>query len=468
MKKAIAIILVLATLVCVASCTFGGKDDDKPVATSYVSMDINPSMSFVLDQNQKVMSYKCENDDARVLLYGESIVGLNFQEASKNVINLALKMGYLSEDNNVVSVSVTSDDTKAEENILSGLDNAVSNANEKADYDLSANAEGSYLLNYQLKKLKEKNPDNEYYQNLTAGKLRLINSARRVDISLKMDDAVKMSTEDLLKVVEKGYDSVENIATKSFRLAKLAAEETYQTSVIAAEELVYLTKYMEFNGLIEGSLAITEYGALSVASKTVDLIAKGLTLAQNLTDKALANDDVLAIATHIGVDVEALKDEDGNVTTESVGAYIDKVAKIKADQMTQNMRENLDKAIEKLENSKPQLQDKPLSQEVVNKIQSILEKIDIKDIDFVEFTLEDLKGVVKSLNDKAMEVRQKMDASLSESQKKSIIEAQKNAVSKLGGAKDKYNQALAQAENKAKIDLQNLKNSRLNSLGGKA
>ena len=468
MKKAIAIILILAALVCVSACTFGGSDDKEPVATTFVSMDINPSMSFVLDENKKIMSYSLENDDARVLMYGESIVGLKFEEASQNIINLALKMGYLSEDNSVVSVSVISDDIKAEEDILRGIDSAVENANEKVEYDLKANAEGSYLLNYQLKKLKEKNPDNEYYQNLTVGKLRLINSARTADLTLKMDDAVKMSTADLLKIVEKAYAKVEDFQTKSFELAKLAAQEAYQTSVIAAEEWVYFTKYVEYKGLIEGGLAIVEYGTLSVVSKTVDLIAKGLTLAQNLNDKILANDDVLAIATHLGVEVDALRDDEGNVTSKSVGAYIDKVAKIKADELTQDMRDNLDKAIDKLENSKIELEDKPLSQEVVGKIQSLLEMIDIKDINFVKFTLEDLKGVANSLDEKATAVRQKMDFSLSDSQKQSIVEAQKNAVSKLSGAKEKYNQALAQAEKDAKISLQNLKNARLNSLGGQA
>ena len=300
--------------------------------------------------------------------------------------------------------------------------------------------------------------------------MRLINSARTADLSLKMDDAVKMTTGELLAKVEKAYTKVGDFETKTFELAKLSAEEAYKTTVIATEEAVYLAKYMEFNGIIEGGLAVAEYGGLCVVAKTVELIAKGVTLAQNLTNKALKSDDVLAIAKGLGVDVEALKDEEGNVTVDSVGAYINKAAQKGMDKLTQDMRDNLDKAIEKLENSKVEIQDKPLTSDVANKIQSLLEKIDIKDLDInsIVVTVEDLKNVSLSLANKAGEIRAQMDASLSESQKSSIVAAQKNAVSKLTSARDKYNKALAQAEKDAKLNLQYLKNSRLDKLGQQA
>ena len=303
---------------------------------------------------------------------------------------------------------------------------------------------------------------------MTAGKLSLINSARAIDFSLKMDDAVRMPAQELLKIVDGAYVNLQSFSTKAFEQAKLAAEQVYQAAVVSAQENVYLAKYAEYKGIIEGGLAVVEYKGLSIVAKSVDLLAKGVVLAENLADKVLANEDVMAIATQLGVDVDALKDEQGKVTVDSVGAYVDKAAKNFADGLTQDMREKLAGAVEKLENSKEVLQDKPLSLEAVSKLKTLLEMIDIKDIDFIDFTVDDLKQVAVDIQKKATQVKEKMDAGLSETQKQNIEKAQQQAVSQLTGALADYNQAVAKAEQEARSSLQSIKNSRLESLAQKA
>ena len=467
MKKAVAIIAVLMIAAGAVACFVGcdGAQGEKPIATSYVSIDINPSMRFVLDQNQKITSYSCENEDALVLAYGESIVGMDIGQASQKIIDLAVRMGYLTKDNCAVTVSVSSDDADVEDRVLGYVGAAIYNVDKTTDFDIKFDKEGSFILNHQLAKLKEKNPDDENYQNLTAGRLRLINSAMAADLSLKMDDAVKMSTQELLAIVENAYSNAEKFATKAFKEAKILAEQTYQRSVVATQEAMYIAKYMEYKGLVEGGLALTEYNLLFIAAKTIEVIAKGAELAQNLTDKALANEDVIAIATDLGVDVNVLKDENGDVTVASIGAYVDKIAKKNADAMTQDMRDKLAIAVDKLEKSKENLQDKPLSQEVVAQIKTLLASIDIKDIEFVDFTLQDLKDIAAKLQKKVDDIKGKMDASLSEGQKQNIVKAQQQAVAKLDGALAQYNQAIAKAEQDAIRELQSIKKTRLEILG---
>ena len=465
MKKTVAILVILVMAIgavaCFAGCDAGEKT---PVATSYVSIDINPSIRLVLDKDQKIMSYSCENDDALVLMYGEVIVGMDIQEASQKIMDLAVKMGYLTKDNCGVQVSVSTDDSKVESNILDKIGVAVSNTDEKLTFEINYDKEGSFVLNYQLAKLKEQNADNEYYQNLTAGKLRLINSAMAADLSLKMDDAVKMTTKQLLEIVDSAYGKLEDYSTKAFEAAKLAAEQVYQTAVVTAQETVYLAKYMEYKGVIEGGLAAAQYGGLSIAAKSVEILAKSVVFAQDTADKLLADEDVIAIAEQLGVDVEALKDAQGNVTVDSIGAYVDKIAKNSADGLTQEMRDKLDGAVQKLENCKEQLQDKPLSQDIVAQIQALIASIQINDIDFKDFTVEDLKDIAVELESKAADAKAKMDASLTDEQKQGIAEAQQQAVAKLDGALAQYNQAVAKAEQEAKETLSRIKNSRLESL----
>ncbi len=468
MKKTVAIIAVVAMILGATACFVGCDNSKEAVATTYVSMDINPSIRFVLDQNEKVISYSCENEDACILLYGEAVIGLDISQAAQKIMDLAVEMGYLTQDNCGVQVVVASDKSKVESKILDKIQVVVENTDNKLSFDINYNKEGSFVLNYQLAKLKEKYPDNQDYQNLTAGKLRLVYSAMAVDYSLKMDDAVKMSSSQLLAIVDDAYSQLEEYSTKAFEEAKRAAEQVYQAAVSATQEAVYIAKYVEYKGIVEGGLAVAEYGGLSVASKSIDILAKSLILAENVADKILQSEETMAIAEALGVDIDELKDEQGNVTVGSIEAYVDKVAKNTADNMTQEMRSKLNQAVESLEEYKLELQDKPLSQDVVAKIQSLLANIKINDIDFVDFTIDDLKEIAVELDEKATAIKAKMDASLTQEQIEEIQTAQKQAVEKLDGALEEYNQAVDKAAQEAKAYLQSLKEARLESLNPKS
>ena len=58
---------VLFISLCAGCAAKEGKDEG---AVSYVGIDVNPSVSLMLDKNNKVVSVIAENEDAQVLLYG--------------------------------------------------------------------------------------------------------------------------------------------------------------------------------------------------------------------------------------------------------------------------------------------------------------------------------------------------------------------------------------------------------------
>ena len=87
-----------------AACGNGGKDEGK--AVSYVGIDVNPSVSLVLDKNDKVLSVLADNEDAQVLLYGENLVGMSADEAAKKIAELSVELGYLNENNRGVNITV--------------------------------------------------------------------------------------------------------------------------------------------------------------------------------------------------------------------------------------------------------------------------------------------------------------------------------------------------------------------------
>ena len=109
MKRLFAVLTALLMAVVMGFTLIGciGGATEEAKASSYVSVDINPSIELTLDQNDKVISVRGANEDGQVLLYGETgLVGVDVQTAIAKITDLAVELGYLSEDNKVVGTSV--------------------------------------------------------------------------------------------------------------------------------------------------------------------------------------------------------------------------------------------------------------------------------------------------------------------------------------------------------------------------
>lgn len=99
---------------------------------SIVQLDVNPSIQLVVDQDNKVLSVTGLNDEGKMVIQGEIIIGKNYEEALELIINLETQMGYLSEgSNNKVTITVSAENDelvkkiqdKAEEYVNETLEN---------------------------------------------------------------------------------------------------------------------------------------------------------------------------------------------------------------------------------------------------------------------------------------------------------------------------------------------------------
>lgn len=96
---------VLALVIGIAAIVVNNNKDKDQV--SYVAVDINPSVEFLVDKDGKVVTVIPENEDAQILLAGEELEGLTFEAAIDKVGTLAVKCGYLKNDNNQVTITVS-------------------------------------------------------------------------------------------------------------------------------------------------------------------------------------------------------------------------------------------------------------------------------------------------------------------------------------------------------------------------
>ena len=190
-----------------AACGNGGKDEGK--AVSYVGIDVNPSVSLVLDKNDTVLSVLADNEDAQVLLYGENLVGMSADEAAKKIAELSVELGYLNENNRGVNITV---EGKADaEKLSSAVEGSFEAAAE--GLDLRFTSEGTFSLNRELNAVKAEYSSDAAIQGLTVGKFKLIAEAQSVEGTLTFTAAADMDVSELLNLISQKAETIEPYAT---------------------------------------------------------------------------------------------------------------------------------------------------------------------------------------------------------------------------------------------------------------
>ena len=121
-KRFIGIFLLLSIMLSAISFTFTSCSNAKPEegGVTRMTVDINPSVEFMIDEQNKVVSVTALNDDGSILIVGEAFVGKTPEEAIEMMVRLASDTGYLVQGNveaseNTVKISVSGDSKYAEQ-----------------------------------------------------------------------------------------------------------------------------------------------------------------------------------------------------------------------------------------------------------------------------------------------------------------------------------------------------------------
>ena len=182
MKKSMKVIaLTLTVLLCLPllfSCGKTKKDDK----VSRMTVDINPSVEFIVDSDNKVVTATALNDDGAIILAGEAFVGMTADEAAALVVSVANEQGYLVKGsaevgNKEIKISVTGDEAAA-----------------KAIYDKAADKVDKFVKSHNLEAavVKAEALNHE----------ALARMAAHVTAGLEYEDALEMSDEELLRLIK--------------------------------------------------------------------------------------------------------------------------------------------------------------------------------------------------------------------------------------------------------------------------
>jgi len=246
MKKLLSLVLaalMLASVICFTSC-----GDDAPAGTvTRMTVDINPSVEFMVDEENKIVSVTALNDDGSILIAGEAFIGKTPEEAVELIVTLASDTGYLVKgnaeaDENTVKISV-SGDTKYAEKLRADVEAKAGEVMERLD------------INGKVEKVEALKKD------------ALI--AMAVETALVTEEeAQDMTEEELYKIISADRIETALLLTEDMRAAYYAAKE-HKISFAEREETA---KVIEAMGGVYTLVHMGYKTALDAYSSTIEAI----------------------------------------------------------------------------------------------------------------------------------------------------------------------------------------------------
>lgn len=467
---------------------------------AYVNLDINPSIELIVDKNNNVVSVRGENEDGLVLLYNETgIEGESVDTAVRKITDLAIRYGYINENNKVVDTIVTSGDDAFASEINDKVNASVTATAENLGIDITVDGEAAYSLIRQWNAFKAQYPDDETIQALSVTTFRLALSVSETgDISLNA--AVHLDDAQLIAMLKEITPQLEAYATQAYMEVKTKALAVYEQATELAGYSVYTTYYLQ---KILSHPLTAYYGGIyqmyASAAKGFDVICDVAELATNIRNYPLSEEQVAAVVAALRLEsTDALKDANGNVTIASVEAYADVLfknspASAELEACKQALDEALtaaeamlkEKAAEIMAEYQPQIEAAvAAAQAVFNTVENAFSALpeslqtiflngtkEFKDIltalneglEDGKIDVTELRAFADRLDAKAQEYLDKIQADLSEEELAELEEKRMAVIERMTKEKETFEKALDEAAKTAKAYLEQLKAERLPS-----
>ena len=225
-KKLGMIVLGITLLFGITACTEAAPVEVEAAGT-YVSIDINPSIEFIVDENDIVISFNLLNEDAEIICVDVDFVGMNIEDAAALFIELATKGGYIdvtSDDNAVLITVIGDDETELEEQLTKELKERI--RNRVMNFMAINYINGEVLTeDFTQKDLIAQAEE----LGVSPGKLKLVLLAQTIDEDLSLEDGLAMSVRDLMKIVREYHqEKISQITDEERALREQKKEELFQ------------------------------------------------------------------------------------------------------------------------------------------------------------------------------------------------------------------------------------------------
>ncbi|MFW6299113.1 MAG: anti-sigma-I factor RsgI family protein, partial [Bacillota bacterium] len=159
MRRIFALVSILTLSFTLAACSIDdlsatdslNNSEDTPEESSeestYLTVDINPSVEFIVNEDDEIESYSALNEDGEVVIADLDLEGKDYEEALDIYLEEATELGYIDvdADDNAVYVSTNEDDEATTEDSEEGdtEDSEDKDTEDSEDNDTEDSEEGS-------------------------------------------------------------------------------------------------------------------------------------------------------------------------------------------------------------------------------------------------------------------------------------------------------------------------------------
>ncbi len=354
MKKFITILISLCMVLPLSLAFTGCKNDD---TSKVMNLSINPSVEFVLDGDDKVVSVNATNDEGNFIIANVEFVGKSKEEATKLFIKANEEYGFIvkgqSGENELV-IEVSGEDAqkiynevkKQANEYISTLDNVSINItfDETTVQELQALVQNCMqeLTSEEINALSEE----ELVQKIEESRKETQNlHSQELKELYYQERAVEILNAKLEKIKEVASNASPLIATyvgaltssAQTMLSKLQEFKTTFVETYLAPESAYQVKMQEFitakKALLEERLAGADEQTLQLKESLVKAAEDALTLVKTAAQTAISaldiaiNTAVTAVNNSLDTITEMIEVADSEIQTAMNNAKVE----IKAD-----------------------------------------------------------------------------------------------------------------------------------------
>jgi hypothetical protein len=195
MKKLLVLFVTIGALIGLSACNTTSASEGE----YYVSVDINPSIEFIVDEEDIVLSFELLNEDAEIIAADIDFVGMNVEDAMALFIEKATEAGYIdvTSDENAVLITVLGEE---EDDNVGELRNRLRTRAERdfANRNIMASVFTEDFTAADL--VAEANE-----LGVSPGKLKMIKAAQSVDETLLTEDAIDMPVKDIMAIIREHH-----------------------------------------------------------------------------------------------------------------------------------------------------------------------------------------------------------------------------------------------------------------------
>lgn len=204
MKKLFLTFTLLAVFF-LAACAEPTLSDETPTydpqdASTLITVDINPSITFTLDEDGVITGYVLSNEDAEIVAADLTFIGLTYEDALELFLDAAIETGYVdvTRTDNVVVVTITQDAEAGYEAFQAEVQAQI--ARHLSNSGIQAAVENGSDYYEEIRELAEAN-------DVSVGRIILIRAAMRNDETLTFEAALETDPEVLKETLQADFEA---------------------------------------------------------------------------------------------------------------------------------------------------------------------------------------------------------------------------------------------------------------------